>query len=676
MEKYTGLKYISNEGMIKKGCPKVYFCCHPEDFRGCFPGLAREILDIQENAVVWYSDPEEIDNSVEALLEDIEMMQLLVVPITSNFLYKESRARSIEFAYALERNISILPILMEDNLENDFNRICGSFHCLNRYSKDDTALSYEEKLGKFITSVLTEENLLEKIRDAFDAYIFLSYRKKDRKHANAIMKLIHKNEFCRDIAIWYDEYLVPGENFNEAIIHAMNKSSLFALVVTPNILEDDNYVMRVEYPSAINAGMDIIPIEAVETTNKELEECYPLIGSKVSVDNEDEICNRIEKIIKKAVLDEKKSTPEHLFFIGLAYLKGIDVEVNCDRAISLIAKAAEADLPEAIEKLVSIYRYGDGIKPNLMLAVKYQKKYLEILERKNDGFLTYEKRQLADMLIELGRFSEAEDILMSIVNKTKNRLVAEENFGTCYDYVWSLIPFAELCERMEEDDRALKIYEECIQILNPFLEPDSENKPIMECGLCERKRGYIFFKQEKYEEAFDSLYRSLSLYRILYEKDKALEIKFQLLELLSKCGDIKAICGQTTEAEKYFEEALKVNKEFVFEDGNRRFYANYIMLLIQYLNIKRKQGNFLAAIHHYEEDEDIINEAVQKAVRKQELKLLIMMYFIFENAFSQQNDSEMVSKMRTENLSVIKTYLAYYGYDDEMVVAAFNEYGK
>lgn len=50
-----------------------------------------------------------------------------------------------------------------------------------------------------------------------DAYVFLSYRKKDRKHAKELMRLIHANRFCLDIAIWYDGFLAAGEDFNAAI---------------------------------------------------------------------------------------------------------------------------------------------------------------------------------------------------------------------------------------------------------------------------------------------------------------------------------------------------------------------------------------------------------------------------------------------------------------------------
>lgn len=73
------------------------------------------------------------------------------------------------------------------------------------------------------------------------------------------MRLIHENDFCRNIAIWYDEYLTPGENFNNAIAKALQKSELFTLVVTPNLVNEPNYVMEHEYPAARDSGKPILP---------------------------------------------------------------------------------------------------------------------------------------------------------------------------------------------------------------------------------------------------------------------------------------------------------------------------------------------------------------------------------------------------------------------------------
>ena len=74
-----------------------------------------------------------------------------------------------------------------------------------------------------------------------------------------LMRLIHKDDFCRDVAIWYDEFLTPGESFNDVIADAMKKSDLFALTVTPDLVNEKNYVMTEEYPKARENGKKVLP---------------------------------------------------------------------------------------------------------------------------------------------------------------------------------------------------------------------------------------------------------------------------------------------------------------------------------------------------------------------------------------------------------------------------------
>ena len=164
----------------------------------------------------------------------------------------------------------------------------GELQYLNPYSTDLTEISYEEKLKRYLESVLIGDELADKIRAAFDAYVFLSYRKKDRKYAQELMRLIHMNEFCRDIAIWYDEFLTPGENFNESIIQAIQKSGLFVLTVTPNLVNEKNYVMTEEYPLAQKEGKIILPAEMVETNKSDLFSAFKNIPKCINARNEDE----------------------------------------------------------------------------------------------------------------------------------------------------------------------------------------------------------------------------------------------------------------------------------------------------------------------------------------------------------------------------------------------------
>ena len=56
----------------------------------------------------------------------------------------------------------------------------------------------------------------------------------------------------------------------------------------------------------------------------------------------------------------------------MAYLGGIDVEVDHRRALLLIEGVAEGGLVEAMEKLVNMYRNGEGVEQNYRTAIEWQ----------------------------------------------------------------------------------------------------------------------------------------------------------------------------------------------------------------------------------------------------------------------------------------------------------------
>lgn len=340
------------KGMVSpQGKRRVYFTCHPEDYERFFERISAEVLNITDCAV-WYSTDEDYEN----IDTDLGQMNLLVVPVTTKLLIKPCRTMKFDVPFALKNYIPVLPLMQEGGLDELFSRHFGDLQYLNPNVRDETAISYEEKLKKYLNSVLLGDELTAKVREAFDAYIFLSYRKKDRKYANELMHLIHKNDFCRDIAIWYDEYLVPGEDFNRAISDALQKSDLFTMVVTPNLVNEINYVETVEYPEAMKQKKPILPVELEKTNHDTLSEHYRDIPNSVDARNEATLSKVLKSALSRIARKENDTDPQHNFFIGLTYLDGIDVEVNHERVLSLITFAAESKencVPEAIEKLVS-----------------------------------------------------------------------------------------------------------------------------------------------------------------------------------------------------------------------------------------------------------------------------------------------------------------------------------
>ena len=371
------LQYVTRHNSTPHGKPKVFYCCHPDDFEPFFSDISKDILDKQDCSIWFFSKADLHSN--EDSLDDLSQMQLFVFPVTLKLLCTTNFAMDIALPYAQSHNIPILPLIQEGGLEPIYAQRFGSLQFLDKHIQDRTALSYGEKLEKYLESVLIGSDLADKIRAAFDAYIFLSYRKKDRKYALELMRLIHKNPHYQDIGIWFDEFLIPGENFNEVIKNALSKSDLFLLTVTPNLINESNYIMDIEYPMAKERGKPILPAELVPTDHDGLSEKYEDIPSCVDAYSDDELSGALMDSIKKLAIRENDASPEHKFFIGLAYLGGIDVEVDFKKALALISAAAESGLTEAMQKLSEMYHDGNGVPQDHAKAVTWRRKVSEHL---------------------------------------------------------------------------------------------------------------------------------------------------------------------------------------------------------------------------------------------------------------------------------------------------------
>lgn len=358
----------------------IYFCCHDEDFSRYFEALSEDILDQAPDAVIWYRDPDTppAGNHYDLLNE----MSLFLVPVTTRFVYSDCDARLSELPFAEDRRLPVLPVLLENGLAEEFNRRCGNMHLLNRIPGDPLAPPYAQALNKYLTRIVVGDDLTARIRQAFRGSIFLSYRKIDLQHARRVMRLIHDIDLCRDTAIWYDAFLTPGENFHSGIQEAMQKSSLCAMVITPSMMQMGNYVMEKEYPAAVGYGMPIVPIEAVPTDRLALADCYPGIPAPISTDDSAELRRALAACLPDEIPEQD---PMRDYLIGLAYLRGIDMETDPQRALKLITAAAQAGLPEACGQLVNMYSIGDGVPRDERTAAVWQQNYVNLLKQSCDG---------------------------------------------------------------------------------------------------------------------------------------------------------------------------------------------------------------------------------------------------------------------------------------------------
>lgn len=368
-----------------RGKPKVYFTCHPDDFDRYFDEVCDNIFKVQDCAIYYTAD---MAASIPWIYRDTDLggMALFVIPVTFRLLTEDNRAMQEDFAFADENHIPILPLMMEVDIDTLYSQKFGKRQYLSPNSHDLTEISFEDKLKKYLSSVLLDDKTIARIQTAFDAYIFLSYRKKDRHHANELMRLIHQNPEYQDIAIWFDEYLTPGENFDDVIRKSLDKSELFTLLVTPNLVNEANYVQQEEYPAAHEAGKRIIPAEMIPTDRQKLETDFVDLPPCVDAHNDTDLHSSLVEAIKGLVVRQNGNNPEHNYLIGLAYLEGVDVEVDVKQGLRLITAAAESEFPEAMEKLYRLYMDGKKVTIDYGKAARWAQriydKYLNELGEK------------------------------------------------------------------------------------------------------------------------------------------------------------------------------------------------------------------------------------------------------------------------------------------------------
>ena len=142
----------------------------------------------------------------------------------------------------------------------------------------------------------------------------------------------------------------------------LEKSDLFALAVTPNLVNEPNYVMSTEYPAALGQNKPVLPVEMEKTDRAALAEHYKALPPVVPGEFGDEFRSALLGNLKKIAVTANDQDPGHNYLIGLAYLDGIDVEIDSARALELITGSAEAGVTEAMSQLVTMYETGKGVK--------------------------------------------------------------------------------------------------------------------------------------------------------------------------------------------------------------------------------------------------------------------------------------------------------------------------
>ncbi len=448
------------KSVLKKEC--IYITGHESDY-GFFQTIEKEVIE------VWDCKIYENDGSYEDLHDhfmQLEQMNLVILLVSKQFLLEENFAKNTEFLYIKEKEIPVLPILVEDGLERAFDSICGDIHLLARNSTD-----YMQNLTTHLEEIFGDDELFEKIPSVFWAEFFLSYRKKDRQYALQLLRLLHSFSCCEDVSIWFDDFLTLGENYDEEIDDYLANSDLFLLAVTPSLLEEGNYVMNIEYPRAKELGKQILPIELIPTDKGLLYEKYenlPAVIDARDIASLERIC---KEILQKINREPAPITAEKEYYLGQAYLKGIGVEINHELGLRLLSSSAENGCLRASNYLSGMYLSGDGVERDYEKARYWRElnvTFLEQLEMEGDiewaRSLAVSLLNLSDCCIRVGDMAEAKKRLEQLT-PISEYLQREGIQGTATNLgnVWMRLGM--LCAQNNQLDEAFEYYCKAEQIL-------------------------------------------------------------------------------------------------------------------------------------------------------------------------------------------------------------------
>lgn len=545
-----GLKCEIKENVKRADAYKVYYCCHYAEYNGYLHTIKEILLDLPGVECAVYYDEKPKGKKSEEWNELLLDMNVFVVVVTRKFLSEDNLAKK-EFLYARKQGIPVIPIVMDKRLMNAFNQISSGLHALG---VED--LSYSSKcqlrqgLTAYMNTVLIHHTLLQRIHAVSEGHLFLSYRKKDRKHLMELINRIREDDRCMDIPIWYDDFLIPGERFDDQIEEKLKDGSIFILTVTPNLIREKNYVLEIEYKMAGENNKPIVPVEMVSTNKEVLEKLYPKIPKCINKEEREEIVESLFKILMERNVEDgraKISEVERNYLIGMGYLTGTDREKNIDRALGKILSVANVGYIEAQKELVRMYKVGDGVEQDFAQAISWQRELIERIKEKEvqdlDNLEEYFNQGLilADLLVRNLQREEAKEVYKEIIAVTEGVLLQENN--TAKEKLKELERTDEIMKKQEEDRK------EIMRILNSIA-VEKEEYDLKEVNACVKlaeqaeELNVLDVAKAAYEKAYNMAKKGV---KVFYVED----LKQMIVNVLYRLAKVCMNLGEYDDAEKY-----------------------------------------------------------------------------------------------------------------------------
>ncbi len=660
------LSFKVRGGFSPNGLQKVFLSFCPSD-ADRMEKIADDILCIS-NCAIWYHNDSfaACDIDLYDFGMKLQEMKVFVVIVSTKYLENDSMAKNWEYGFAMEHHIPILPIAVESGIEEYFanvmNRIkdgYGDIQILRSEVRDCTEIPYYQKLARDLSSILLENKEVERIKQSFSGRIFLSYRKKDRKYANELMHTIHSISSLRNVSIWFDEFMSTGEKWSDQIANALTQCNVFLLMVSPSIIEPDNYVIREEYPTARKHGKKIISVN--KTGNKpemtdveELRKIFPGLRVLVDGDNAGELEGALQEISAKAY-----STPETDYLVGLAFLNGIDMEHDTERAASLIIASARKNFPEAINKLSEMYWNGDGVAINYENSVFWRKRLVNLYEQrineiKDNEVLEYfyAIMSLSICLYELNSFRDALYYAKKMTNLIErivfpiDQLDLNKYLGQAYDLS------GKICKRLGLYDDAIAYAVKYHNLTEKrYMDEYSVDNLHDNAVGCERL-GDVYYAKGSYEQAEYWYQKALEINREIDDVQNSVESALTLTTSMLRLSDIFIRHGENVKADQICSEAVQLRKRIFEAEKKDENLKQYGEAIISSGTARLLNGKVDEAAKCFAEAKDIFKNLAEKYGTIEAKHAYSIALNREGKIYEERHDYAMARKRYTESLDI------------------------
>lgn len=568
------MRYTELIPNVKWNCPSsnnrnVLIICHLQQIPYYLSKVKDFIWERFTNVTIWQINSKIDDRN--QLLKEVDQMDAVICFITELLVSTPNKIGDDLLPAVIEKKCPFLPIVDGENLKQIFEQKYGHIHFAKRKGKWKIGFDAIEEFIKELPSSEEKRNqwfeLSYRDIEYFSQSYFISYRKVDGKYIDYLQHRIHEEPSLIDTQLWYDSYLAPGEDYNENLKKIIEKCSAVILVITPHLLEPDNYVLRIEIPFAKECGKPMIGILMEQTDLRTIQDLY---GVKKIYKLEEGTSFKDILFDVGIPIPDVDSYPHHLYELATAYIDGNDVECNMKIACELLYQAIQYKHLAAYEKLIEI-KTGE---------------YEECKQQYEESVMKISL--VADYLNEIEDNSD----LDNDSDERIKRLLKIKDDNECKIHNDSYKDIVE----------ATRLFDEYIKILEERYKINSTKRYFIPLLDCLRKYGEFYLNQHMLKEAVDQL---LVFYK--YVEPLKRQEPNKLFTYLSVASLLLAKTYHALEdydiAEQYYKESINIDR--ILNDDDFTFssvtYTNLLTSLCEFGYFCKKRGKLLKAKIMYQE---------------------------------------------------------------------------